>query len=470
MDLEKIRKSMVKGRPARLFPVLPESKKEERATSILLSVFTVVPDLAREILSSASAPIGKRSTVTCFTEVSFKGVNSKSRPDGLVVVSTTGKEWVALVETKVGRNDLTTDQVEGYLDIAREQGFDAVITISNQFAALPTHHPVNVNKTKTRTVELFHFSWLSIISKSILLVDSKTVSDVEQSFMLKELIRFLEDDASGILSNARMSSDWKDTCNLVHQNTPLKKSDDAIAQAVSDWHQLVRYLSIRLSVSLGESCNIWMPRKHTNNPPVRLAEDVTDLVTKQSLTTEIEIPNAAGRIEMVVSLLRKTLDLRVNVDTPKDVKQQRTAINFVLSQLKDSTHEDILIRVNWPRRVAATELPLQRALDEDEKKALVPDNFKDLPTSIDIIRIVDLGGKLKTATGLPEIAEHEVIRFYQDVVQGLKRWVPEAPKVRKKPETNKQDSKEIPSQSVISIIEEPIISVNMPDVISWKQE
>ena len=53
-------------------------------------------------------------------------------PDGLVVVSNGGKEWVALVETKVARSDLTTDQVEGYLDIAREQGFDSVITISNQ--------------------------------------------------------------------------------------------------------------------------------------------------------------------------------------------------------------------------------------------------------------------------------------------------------------------------------------------------
>lgn len=468
MDLAKIKKNMVKGRPARLFPVLPESKKEERATSILLAVFTAVPDLAREILSSAGAFIGKRSTITCFTEVSFKGSNSKSRPDGLVVVSNSGKEWVALVETKVGRGDLTTDQVEGYLDIAREQGFDAVITISNQFAALPSHHPIKVNKIKVRNVDVFHFSWLSIISKSILLVDSKTVSDVEQAFMLKELIRFLKDNASGISSNVRMSSDWKDTCNLVHQNTPLKKSDDTTVQAVSDWHQLVRYLAIRLSVSLGESCNTWMARKHVKDPALRLAEDVTKMVTNQELASEIEIPNAAGRIELVVSLLRKTLDLRVNVDTPKDVKQQRAAINFVLSQFKNSTYEDILIRVHWPRRAAATELLLHKALDEDERKVLIPENFKELPTSIDVIRIIDLGGKLKTATGLPEIADKEIVRFYQDAVQGLKRWVPEAPKVRKKAEPDELDDKEGPSESVVSIIDEPKISMNLSSVITSK--
>jgi hypothetical protein len=464
MDLAKIKKNMVKGRPARLFPVLPESKKEERATSILLAVFTAVPDLAREILSSAGASIGKRSTVTCFTEVSFKGTNPKSRPDGLIVVSTSGKEWAALVETKVGRNDLTTDQVEGYLDIAREQGFDSVITISNQFAALPSHHPVNVNKTKTRTVELFHFSWLSIISKAILLIDGKTVSDVEQAFMLKELIRFLKDDASGISSNVRMSSDWKDTCNLVHQNTPLKKSDNAISQTVSDWHQLVRYLAIRLSVSLGESCNTWIARKHAKDPSKRLAEDVSDLFTNQALTSEIDIPNAAGRIELTVSLLRKTLDLRINIETPKDVKQQRAAINFVLGQFKNAPYEDILIRVNYPRRVAATELPLQKALDEDHRKVLISENSNELPTSIDVIRIIDLGGKLKTATGLPEIAEHEVVRFYQDAVQGLKRWVPGAPKVRKKTEPDNLDVRGDPSESMLSLTEEPMIPVDIESV------
>ena len=35
---------------ARLIPTLPESKKEERATSILLAAFRVVPAFAHEML------------------------------------------------------------------------------------------------------------------------------------------------------------------------------------------------------------------------------------------------------------------------------------------------------------------------------------------------------------------------------------------------------------------------------------
>jgi hypothetical protein len=55
MDLEKIKKNLVKGAPARLLPVLPDSRKEERATSILLSVFSVVPEFSEAVLHEAGA-------------------------------------------------------------------------------------------------------------------------------------------------------------------------------------------------------------------------------------------------------------------------------------------------------------------------------------------------------------------------------------------------------------------------------
>lgn len=41
---------------ARLIPTLPESKKEERATSLLLATFRVIPIYALSLLSEAGAP------------------------------------------------------------------------------------------------------------------------------------------------------------------------------------------------------------------------------------------------------------------------------------------------------------------------------------------------------------------------------------------------------------------------------
>lgn len=453
MDLEKFKKNMVKGKPACLFPVLPESRKEEKATSILLAVFTAVPDFTKTVLSEAGAPIGKRSSITCFTEVSFKGSKANSRPDGLILVSSSGKDWAALVETKVGRSELTTEQVEDYLDLAKEQGFDAVITIGNQFAALASHHPVKVHKTKTRQVQLFHFSWLSIVSRALLLIDNKVVKDPEQAYMLKELVRYLENDSSGVTSSIRMSNSWRNVVQNVHENIPLARNDDHVVKAVSDWFQLLRYLSIRLSLALGQPCSISMPRKHASDPTVRLGDALNEVCTASELRSSIDIPNAVGKLEISISFLRKTMDLGVNLETPKDVKQQRAAISLVLNQMKEFDGDDLTVRVNWPRRVPPTALPIQQTREESDRKLLIPDNFKELPSSIDLLRVVDLGvGKLKSGSGLPEIAETEMLRFYKDAIQNLKKWVPEAPRIRQKKEQG-QPEVDAPTEGVSSILQ-----------------
>ena len=69
-------------------------------------------------------------------------------PDGLIRVTRGAKSWTALVEVKTGPNQLAAEQLENYLDIAREQGFDAVITISNEIPAVAGQHPTKVDKRK----------------------------------------------------------------------------------------------------------------------------------------------------------------------------------------------------------------------------------------------------------------------------------------------------------------------------------
>ncbi len=467
MNLSNVKKNMLKGSPARLFPVLADSKKEERATSILLATFSVVPDFARDVLTSAGAPIGKRSTITCFTEVSFKGMSSNCRPDGLILVTSGNKSWAALVESKVGNATLTADQIEPYLDIAREQGLDAVITISNQFTALPSHHPVKVNKTKTRSISLFHFSWMALTSSALMLVQNKSVSDSEQSYILSELIRYFEHESSGTSSNLKMSSCWKQTCLDAHQGSKLNKNSDAVLIAVADWFQLLRYVSIKLSLALGQTCTVSMTRNHSANPQARLQESASELANSLQLVSEIEIPNAAGKVRLSVSLLRKTLDLSVNLETPKDVKQQRAAINFVLSQLKACDQDELIVRVNWPRRIPSTQLSITKALDEDDRKELIPPNVKDLPSSVDLIFIVDLGARLKSSGNFPLDTERELINFYKNVVQNLQRWTPKAPKVKAQKNNLSEQGDEL-AVEIISKINQQDDEINSKSEASFR--
>ena len=109
------------------------------------------------------------------------------------------RAWTALVEVKTGANELATEQLENYLDIAREQGFDAVITISNEIPALAGQHPTKVDKRKLKKVALHHVSWSQVLADAVMQKEFRGVSDPDQAWILGELIRYLEHGKSGAL-------------------------------------------------------------------------------------------------------------------------------------------------------------------------------------------------------------------------------------------------------------------------------
>ena len=131
---------------ARLIPtsgISGADEQERRATSALLAVLGAVREYGRALLKPLGASAG---AIECYIEVPFLLGEKKLYPDGLIRVSRGTKSWTALVEVKTGSNELAVEQLENYLDIAREQGFDAVITISNEIPAIAGQHPTKVDK------------------------------------------------------------------------------------------------------------------------------------------------------------------------------------------------------------------------------------------------------------------------------------------------------------------------------------
>ena len=182
------------------------------------------------------------------------------RPDGLVVIKTGRKQWTALIESKIVNANLTKEQIEEYLDLAKVHGINALITISNQFATTPSHHPVTVSKNKLRSVELYHFSWISLKSKAVLLTSNNSLDGHEQAYILSELVRYLDHDSSGVSSLTKMPSEWKDLCRSVQQATVLTKNSEIVENPVSGWHQLLRHLSLNFSMSIGQPVKIALSR------------------------------------------------------------------------------------------------------------------------------------------------------------------------------------------------------------------
>lgn len=145
---------------ARLIPTSgikgDSEEQERRATSALLAVMAAVREFGRAMTQRAGAPAGQ---IEAFIEVPFTLGAQRIYPDGLVRVTRGKSRWTALVEVKTGTNALRSDQLEAYLEVAREQGFDALVTISNEIPSVPGQHPTVIDKKKLKKVELYHFAW-----------------------------------------------------------------------------------------------------------------------------------------------------------------------------------------------------------------------------------------------------------------------------------------------------------------------
>jgi hypothetical protein len=423
---------MVTGQSARLIPVVADSKKEERATSTLLASFTVVPAFALEVFSQAGASLGKRSKIKCFTEVTFKGADKEKvpRPDGLVVITNGSKIWSALIESKIGNAELSVDQVEEYLTLARTHKIDAVITISNQFAITPTHHPIKVSKAKTRSVELYHFSWLAIKSKAVLLTSEKGVDDPEQAYILNELVRYLDHESSGVSNFNRMPSIWKDLCLAVQNGSKLNRNSELVVDSVAAWHQLLRQLSLDLSMAVGSPVEICLSRSRDKDADANLVQDCTALASESCLTAEFSIPNAATRIGVSADITRKVVTVSMKLAAPKDTKRATASVNWLTRQFKGRHVDRLSVIAHWPGRTPTTMAPMAALFESPA--LLVPEGSSAMPSYLEVVSISDIGARFKGAKTFVEDVREAFPSFYHDAGQHIKAWLPKPPKMTEK--------------------------------------
>lgn len=422
------------GERARLIPVVADTSKEERIVSSTLATFMSVDEFAKGLLASLGMRLGKTSRVECFTEIVFKNKDkgvSKIRPDGLIVVTTGNKQWMAIVEAKIGKTELQHEQIINYLDLAKEHAIDAVITLSNQFSASATHHPLSVPKTKIRNVELFHWSWTYLIAEAVMWVKYHGVHDPDQAFILEEYIRYLQHDSSGVIGFERMNSSWKDVCTAAQNRLALKKNSAEIQDSVTSWHQFLRNLSLHLGLSVGENVSVHLNRAHKNDAIKRLDDDAALLANEQILEAEFDIPGAADRIRFVADAKTRSVAVSMKLKAPEERATTKGRINWFMNQLKKSTNPNLCIRVDWPGRAPDTMAMLSRVREEGIE-ILLPENSSLKPKGFEAVLTHDLGARFKGAKTFIQESEPLLLEFYEQAGQYLQEWVAPPPSVKSK--------------------------------------
>lgn len=422
--------ALLAGERARLIPVAADTSKEVRATSVLLAVMGLVPHFAQRMLDTVGQRVGTRSSIECYTEPVLRSIHaSKVRPDGYIRVrSGKGREWEALVEAKIGRNDLISEQVVAYAEAARENGIGTVITISNQFVPFPAHAPVQLPRVLGRHVSVFHWSWMFILTQAKLILNEHRFANPLEKSILAEMVLYLRHDSVGTTRFDRMNREWKDLVLAVNAGRALSRNSSEVENTVAAWQQECRDLSLLLSRNLGRMVAIKLSRAHREDPSQYLRDACELLAQSHCLECTLDIPDAASEILIRADLTRRCLTASMSLDAPRDKQRISSRANWLLRQLAKSDEDGVFIEAKFPgrRQPRLVRLAELRA----DPACLDADGAGSLPSSFTVLMVRDLAGKFSGSRTFIEELESFVPTFYANVGQYLQTYVAKPPKPR----------------------------------------
>ncbi|MDO8214175.1 hypothetical protein [Conexibacter sp. CPCC 206217] len=317
-----------------------------------------VPEFGHALLKELGAP---KSVAQTSAEVRFRTADGKLViPDGAIVCERGKRSWTCLIEVKTGTASLRDEQVATYLDVARDNGFDAVLTISNQITASSAESPVSVDGRKLKKVALWHFSWWRVITEAIVQSRYRGVSDPDQAWILDELIAYLDHEASGAGGFTDMGEHWVSVRRGAHDGT-LRPSPEA-REVAERWEQFTQYLCMGLSQDLGENVAVLRPRRQTTS--MRLDEVVKTLTADGRLDATLRVPGAVGDIEICADLRTRQTLARVSFAAPGEMRA-KPRITWLLRQLREAP-ADLRIDVSYPSARQTTAGLLGAVAEEPE--------------------------------------------------------------------------------------------------------
>jgi hypothetical protein len=411
---------------ARLIPtsgINGAEEQERRATSALLAVMSAVREFGRVLTQPFGAPAGPVQT---FIEVPFKLGDKQLFPDGLIRVSRGQRQWTALVEVKTGSSQLQADQVEAYLEIARENNFDALITVSNEIPAVTGQHPTPVDRRKLRKVGLHHLPWTEILTQAVMQKEYRGVADPDQAWILGELVRYLEHPRSGAMEFSDMGPSWVQVRDGVTAGT-VRAGDTAVPDVAGRFDALMRYASLRLGRRLGAEVTPALSRRDIADPALRTQALVGQLCSSGTMTGGIKIPGAVGPMQVTVDLRAGQVICHVDVDAPQ-TGRPTTRVNWLVRQLKDAPNATRVEAFVVHSRGNGTAELLGRV--RADPTILISDPSREL-RAFRVALSASAGTKRGTGRGaFIDSVLTAIDDFYEQIIQNLKPWMPVPPRLR----------------------------------------
>ena len=428
------------GREVRLFPsvrISSEREAELRATASLLAILRSVSEFGRKIVHEAGGPAG---SLSCFTEVSFQLRRANRppeevRPDGVVRVVRGKTSWTALVETKVSGNDLIQDQVDRYHRLAGQEGFDCVITVSNQAALTNGRPPVNLDGRRLRAAEVRHFSWDRLLSEAQVLSRKKRVSDPDQKWMLDEWIRYVDDPNSKIMVPPDFGKHWTEV--LKAARTDSLRSSPELRSVSSHWVAYLSKAALKLRAKLGVDVRPRVSRAGRTDPSVEVDHVLAEASSRGVLAGALVVPDAAGDLSIELFMQSKTVQYGIELNAPTEGRQL-TRLRWLARQLNrfQDIPTDLQVTIIFNKRGV---IACGSVVDFVEDPASLLTDAQGIPFGKDIMPrrfVLELSRGLRTRRSTTRVLSgvtSGLEDFYRRVIEGLTPYVPPTPRLPKEP-------------------------------------
>ncbi|MFE0251177.1 TerD family protein [Streptomyces sp. NPDC059010] len=406
---------------ARLFPasaLKSDRDREMRATSVLLSVMAQVPRFGRRLTAAFGAPSGRMET---FTEVSLPHGDTPRRPDGVIRIERAGKLWTALVETKTNGNALKSDQVQAYMDIAARRGYEAVITVSNDVALEGSPLvDVKIDGRRKHKVALWHLSWAEVAHQAQLLIRHEGVGNAARTWLLQELLHYLQHENSGCHGFQNMGSAWVPVRNGISDET-LCLGDPRALEVVENWERLIRQVCLRLGGELGQKVLPAPRTRRGTDPGARRLQLADQLCRDGRLQAELRVENAPGLLTIGADLRTGRLRTSVEIPSPDQGYPLTWAKRLVrrLAEAPADLHVETLVEgeTGGPRGTLERLRP--------EPADLLPKSNATRITGFRLSLLKGMGSTRGNAeSGFIRSVDDAVHRFYTTVVVHLDRPAP----------------------------------------------
>jgi len=342
--------------------LIPSFKRPERKLlSTFMAILNCSPNFRGKFLKNFGFNSEKASQINSFMEPEFEHPNiPPGRPDGLICCKRGNTHWSAFIEAKVNGNEVRSEQIQKYLDLAKFLEVPVVISISNEFNLSLDQLPYNIPSNKYRGREVYHCSWSYIENQMSMFCDDDDVPEVE-AIIIKEALLYFNDPLSGVSTFDQMPAAWPDFVTSSATKIGFNNQTAGLADIIHGWHQERRDITLKLGKIIREPVKQLMPRKLLVCENERVKFDRAKLADHYVLEGAFTLGKSKVTLEVTAYLQSCTFETKLKLLPPAD-KQAKACASWLCKKINVENSPVDQIEFEWSGNTKSINLPVDSFL------------------------------------------------------------------------------------------------------------